>query len=138
MIAAYAHLRMVEHRLQIIDDQQTQTLPREGPELDHVAGFCGFASTAEFTETLLFHLGKVEDHYAELFEEAPSLSGPGSLVFTGTDDDPDTVRTLAAMGFKSEEHTSELQSLMRISYAVFCLKKITHMQLQCMIKLQEN
>src|SRR3546814_7313580 len=30
--------------------------------------------------------------------------------------------------FRSEEHTSELQSLMRISYAVFCLtkKKITH------------
>src|SRR3546814_5901771 len=30
---------------------------------------------------------------------------------------------LAADRFKSEEHTSELQSLMRISYAVFCLKK---------------
>src|SRR3546814_1944259 len=29
---------------------------------------------------------------------------------------------------KSEEHTSELQSLMRISYAVFCLKKINHTQ----------
>src|SRR3546814_4803688 len=28
--------------------------------------------------------------------------------------------------FKSEEHTSELQSLMRISYAVFCLQKQTH------------
>src|SRR3546814_5699037 len=27
------------------------------------------------------------------------------------------------MGYRSEEHTSELQSLMRISYAVFCLKK---------------
>src|SRR3546814_6463759 len=27
------------------------------------------------------------------------------------------------LGFRSEEHTSELQSLMRISYAVFCLKK---------------
>src|SRR3546814_6486354 len=27
------------------------------------------------------------------------------------------------IGFRSEEHTSELQSLMRISYAVFCLKK---------------
>src|SRR3546814_3157060 len=27
---------------------------------------------------------------------------------------------------RSEEHTSELQSLMRISYAVFCLKKIIH------------
>src|SRR3546814_1382803 len=29
-------------------------------------------------------------------------------------------------GCRSEEHTSELQSLMRISYAVFCLKKKTH------------
>src|SRR3546814_6254604 len=29
----------------------------------------------------------------------------------------------AAIGVRSEEHTSELQSLMRISYAVFCLKK---------------
>src|SRR3546814_4287677 len=28
-----------------------------------------------------------------------------------------------AQGIRSEEHTSELQSLMRISYAVFCLKK---------------
>src|SRR3546814_1393170 len=28
--------------------------------------------------------------------------------------------------WRSEEHTSELQSLMRISYAVFCLKKKTH------------
>src|SRR3546814_9886006 len=31
----------------------------------------------------------------------------------------------AASGTRSEEHTSELQSLMRISYAVFCLKKKT-------------
>src|SRR3546814_10041923 len=30
------------------------------------------------------------------------------------------------LGVRSEEHTSELQSLMRISYAVFCLKKKTH------------
>src|SRR3546814_10734534 len=34
-----------------------------------------------------------------------------------------TVRPIAAPATRSEEHTSELQSLMRISYAVFCLKK---------------
>src|SRR3546814_7362679 len=33
--------------------------------------------------------------------------------------------TVAGLGARSEEHTSELQSLMRISYAVFCLKKKT-------------
>src|SRR3546814_1587893 len=38
---------------------------------------------------------------------------------------PGSVRPGAAVG-RSEEHTSELQSLMRNSYAVFCLKKKTH------------
>src|SRR3546814_6775606 len=35
----------------------------------------------------------------------------------------DSVSANTNCGWRSEEHTSELQSLMRISYAVFCLKK---------------
>src|SRR3546814_2942704 len=35
----------------------------------------------------------------------------------------DAARARRAADLRSEEHTSELQSLMRISYAVFCLKK---------------
>src|SRR3546814_7951667 len=35
----------------------------------------------------------------------------------------ETIYRSKAVGERSEEHTSELQSLMRISYAVFCLKK---------------
>src|SRR3546814_1258564 len=45
---------------------------------------------------------------------APGDQGPPNILFVLVDD----------MG-RSEEHTSELQSLMRISYAVFCLKKKT-------------
>src|SRR3546814_7478836 len=41
--------------------------------------------------------------------------------------DAPTLTALAAK--RSEEHTSELQSLMRISYAVFCLKKKKHTKL---------
>ena len=104
LIRAYRYLRQVEHRLQMIDDQQTQTLPDYGPALDRVAIFNGHTDTAEFEATLRFHLGRVEDHYAELFEEAPSLGAAeagiaGSLVFTGTEDDPETVSTLERMGF---------------------------------------
>src|SRR3546814_8435508 len=48
-------------------------------------------------------------------------------VTKGTDDDDSNGRRGAQIEFlgerRSEEHTSELQSLMRISYAVFCLKK---------------
>src|SRR3546814_9037437 len=44
----------------------------------------------------------------------------------------EVVRQHPIAGIRSEEHTSELQSLMRISYAVFCLKKKTtkHMNTQ--------
>src|SRR3546814_10554272 len=39
--------------------------------------------------------------------------------------DPAGMDNRESPGLRSEEHTSELQSLMRISYAVFCLKKKT-------------
>src|SRR3546814_10832872 len=47
--------------------------------------------------------------------------GAATWLATELADDGDTLFGLA----RSEEHTSELQSLMRISYAVFCLKKKT-------------
>src|SRR3546814_7921863 len=50
------------------------------------------------------------------------------LGFSRDDDDflnAAAIGMLRFIGWRSEEHTSELQSLMRISYAVFCLKKKT-------------
>src|SRR3546814_4035768 len=54
-----------------------------------------------------------------------SLQLRPSLTLTGSNDpvNPDLVRKKIMARTRSEEHTSELQSLMRISYAVFCLKK---------------
>src|SRR3546814_7881487 len=43
--------------------------------------------------------------------------------FGGAHRDPEAAITSVRSALRSEEHTSELQSLMRISYAVFCLKK---------------
>src|SRR3546814_9232858 len=43
--------------------------------------------------------------------------------FLSEDEACEDIRAAAAGYPRSEEHTSELQSLMRISYAVFCLKK---------------
>src|SRR3546814_1667051 len=43
---------------------------------------------------------------------------------------PETALTKFMQNLRSEEHTSELQSLMRISYAVFCLKKNTSIMQQ--------
>src|SRR3546814_8393811 len=67
-------------------------------------------------------------HTAELaasighVEEAVDLLASGSAVAHVEFIDHEVV-DLGDRGERSEEHTSELQSLMRISYAVFCLKK---------------
>src|SRR3546814_7866543 len=45
------------------------------------------------------------------------------VIVANYNDMPNYVRLVPRAEARSEEHTSELQSLMRISYAVFCLKK---------------
>src|SRR3546814_7567833 len=53
-----------------------------------------------------------------------SLSGSGFTISSSASSSSlDAVPTGATAGPRSEEHTSELQSLMRLSYAVFCLHK---------------
>src|SRR3546814_3460558 len=48
-------------------------------------------------------------------------------------------RSTTGLSFtRSEEHTSELQSLMRISYAVFCLKKKTHIHYETHYHINVN
>src|SRR3546814_10174199 len=57
---------------------------------------------------------------------------PGLMEEPSTFDRPIVERVIARpfRDARSEEHTSELQSLMRISYAVFCLKKKTEIHTQ--------
>jgi glutamate-ammonia-ligase adenylyltransferase len=97
---AYRFLRRLEHRLQMIDDQQTHDLPKDRDGLARVAAFLGYDGPAPFEAELLDHLRRVESAYAELFEQAPSLSGPGNLIFTGGEPEPGTIATLQALGFE--------------------------------------
>src|SRR3546814_12340214 len=65
--------------------------------------------------------------YTTLFRSRGLGRCPSSGGFRGAASRPDRHRCRVCLGARpigrSEEHTSELQSLMRISYAVFCLKK---------------
>jgi glutamate-ammonia-ligase adenylyltransferase len=99
---AYIFLRQTEHRLQMLDDAQTQKLPESQVGLDRLSAFCGYESFDGFASDLTGHMSRVAEHYAELFAEAPTLAADhGNLVFTGTDDDPGTVKTLKDFGFNS-------------------------------------
>lgn len=98
---AYWFLRDVEHRIQMVRDEQTHTLPTTEAELKRIASMLGYADAAAFSARLEQVLRTVERRYAQLFEQEAKLSGvEGNLVFTGQKDDPDTLKTLAALGFE--------------------------------------
>ena len=108
LIDDYRFLRRLEHRLQMIDDAQTHALPSDRAGVARIAVFLGYSETDAFVADLRAHLASVERHYAELFEHAPTLAGPGNLVFTGADDDRDTLRTLSQLGFAEPSAVSAL------------------------------
>lgn len=106
---AYVFLRDVEHRIQMMNDEQTQLLPKDSEGLNRVAALMGFEGLPEFEKVLLDHLRKVQHHYAELFEDEPGLSSElGNLVFTGDDHDPDTLDTLARLGFQQPSEAANI------------------------------
>ena len=97
---AYRFLRHLEHRLQMVEDRQTQELPRNEADLERLALFFGFESGAALLQTLSSHLEKVRKHYAELFQSDTSLAESGNLVFTGTEPEPGTLETLSRLGYQ--------------------------------------
>ncbi len=111
LTASYYFLRRMEHRLQMRLDEQTQTLPKDAQGFAGFARFAGYASADAFAEAFKTHLRSVTAEYAQLFEQAESLSGEqGNLVFTGGEDDPETLQTLSAMGF---ERPADISAIIR-------------------------
>lgn len=104
LTAAYRYLRMLEHRLQMREDAQTQTMPTSDAQLDAVAAMMGMDSAATLLDATEAHLRIVHDAYAELYATpGPRAPVPGSLVFTGVDDDPRTLETLRRLHFQRPE-----------------------------------
>ncbi|MEE9041743.1 bifunctional [glutamine synthetase] adenylyltransferase/[glutamine synthetase]-adenylyl-L-tyrosine phosphorylase, partial [Brucella melitensis] len=107
----YWFLRDVEHRIQMIADEQTHILPEDDEGFARVSHMMGYADPAEFSEIFLAALKVVEKQYAALFEQAPELgAASGNLVFTGDVDDPGTLETLSAMGY---ERSSDICRVIR-------------------------
>jgi glutamate-ammonia-ligase adenylyltransferase len=96
---AYDFLRTLEHRLQMVADEQTHTIPTNDKAIARISGFLGYADTAAFEAAVIAHLTIVSGHYAKLFEQAKPLTLTGNLVFTGTEIDPGTLETLDGLGF---------------------------------------
>lgn len=105
---AYLYLRKLEHRLQMVEDEQTHTLPQNDPDIARIARLMGYDSIAPFEQELLVHLNAVHAIFASSFRSSEKLGEEGNLVFTGVSHDPDTLETLRRMGYSNAETVSEI------------------------------
>jgi glutamate-ammonia-ligase adenylyltransferase len=104
---AYYFLRRVEHRLQMMADEQTHTLPTDTVALGAFARFLGFADRDDFAKALLAHMHQVEQHYVKLFERAPAfLAQQHNLSFIAAGIEDDTLDRLAQLGFRQPQEVA--------------------------------
>ncbi|SFB64503.1 glutamate-ammonia-ligase adenylyltransferase [Rhizobium sp. NFR07] len=129
----YWFLRDVEHRIQMVHDEQTHKLPDSDAELKRIAFMLGYADVAAFSSRLEAVLKTVERRYSRLFEQEERLSGgEGNLVFTGQKDDPDTLKTLAEFGFERPADMSRMirtwhSGRYRATHSVEARERLTEM-----------
>ena len=99
---AYRFLRTIEHRLQMIADEQTQRLPDDPERLAalravlRLSRTCALQQGAHRTALL-----RVEKHYARLFEEGagPASEAGAASSSPASTDDPETLKTLRRSAF---------------------------------------
>lgn len=99
--SAYDYLRTLEHRLQMVRDEQTHTMPDTEEDVDRIANFMGYEDTAGFREKTLEVLHFVHDQFTGLFpeEEARVETTPLQTALSGGANTEDTHAIVASLGF---------------------------------------
>ena len=98
--AAYHFLRTIEHRLQMVADDQTHTLPSDAEGIERFARFAGFKDRDAFAQKLVEHLRKVQRQYLRLFEDTSARADQLALSFPKDADNRETLNRLGAMGYR--------------------------------------
>ena len=112
--AYYAH-REVEHRLQMIGDSQTHTLPKAQDGFDRLARFMGEADTDRFRETLAARIAQVSDLAEDFFQPtAPPVAE------TGLETNPDVAAIVERWpGYPALRSTRATEIFARVKAALF-------------------
>ncbi len=116
--AAYRFLRTVEHRIQVVNEQQTHNLPTRPNECAALARRCGFTHVDEFMAELQRHRENVSAVFRDLFytseEELPSQIRPEVAFLFDTNSDPDLcMDILEEKGFRPPERAYESLKVLR-------------------------
>jgi glutamate-ammonia-ligase adenylyltransferase len=117
---AYRFFRNLEHRLQYLDDLQTQTLPDTAPDQALIGEAMGFSSYEAFLERLDDHRSKVTGHFELIFAAPREFQTSGILTSlweeqTEEEAAPEVAAQLAAMGFSNSQNSLQRLQAFRAS-----------------------
>lgn len=110
LVSSYRYLRTVEHRLQMVDDKQTHSLPTAARDLEMLARFLGYPGQKAFREDLIEHLRRVELQYEDYFELPRELLDAGSSSVLESQDRRENVERLRQMGFRDPDRAFRISS----------------------------
>ena len=98
--AAYEYLRRVEHRIQMVGDRQTHSLPKREADYESLARFLGYAGSGAFREALTGHLRSVEDQYESFFELPHEMTVASASSALSGRSRAETEERLGRMGYR--------------------------------------
>ena len=103
LAAAYGYLRGVEHRIQMVTDKQTHSLPKDPADFETLALFLGYPDAEAFRAGLEFHLRQVERQYESFFELPRELTEASASSALARGNPRKIVERLGRMGFRDPE-----------------------------------
>jgi glutamate-ammonia-ligase adenylyltransferase len=102
---AYTFLRNLEHRLQYLDDCQTQSLPASAADRERIADAMQFASYDAFVTELEHHRDCVTRHFREIFDSQQEAQHPLAALWQPDADPQAGQAQLAQLGFRAPAET---------------------------------
>jgi glutamate-ammonia-ligase adenylyltransferase len=112
LISCYRYLRNLEHRLQYLDDKQTQSLPREARDQDIIARAMGFDRYDDFAEDLEKRRRTVIQHFEQVFVRSEEAVDDALARDVRADE---AGARLARMGYRAADETARRLSELRRS-----------------------
>jgi len=131
---AYIFLRNLEHRLQYLDDKQTQTLPDNDDDQTLIAAAMGCTDYKALRAQLDHHRGKVTYHFESIFDTAQDDAHPLLLLWHAGDEEKQLV-TLRGLGFRDPQWTLARIAALRGSSRVQQMPQASQARMQRLVPL---
>jgi glutamate-ammonia-ligase adenylyltransferase len=135
LLAAYYFLRNLEHRLQYIDDAQTQMLPTAADDQARIAVSMGYADYAQFLLVLNSHRSQVTRHFDQVFAvpQDDSATHPHSALWRGDLSETSAIMQLENLGYTDAAQLYQRLQLTRRSARFVQLPDKTKLQVAILV-----